>query len=220
MKGVQARDFVDSEFPVKFQRLLPPALKTAYDAVNALFKSEPLFDVESARIGKGHVIAWAVDKQIERLVASGQLPFDARWVPFEKPTGKFLQLRLSTSTLSVNQLPYSHSVPRRADFRANRILNNNPCFDLPEFAEERKVTGLPHLLLTHGYQTLSFSHIGILNPHAERFGWIYRTPNLLDIPHVVSSELPPVEGVDAEADVSLKELKEEIIRWVNDNDVE
>lgn len=218
MRAVRAKDFVESEFPVHHQVLIPPALTTAYKAVSSLYKNEPLFDVLSARIGMGHVIAWAVDRQIEKLVESKQLPFDYRWVPFEKPTGQFLQLRLPTSTMSINQLPSSTAVPRRAWFRHNRILNNQPCFDWPEFEDERQVTGLPHLTLSHGYQNLTFAHIGILNPRAERFGWIYRSANLLDLPQVVSPDLPPAEAVDVEAEVSLKELQEEIIRWTQDND--
>jgi hypothetical protein len=217
MRVVQASDFVESEFPSQYQRLIPPSLKVAYDAVDALYATEPLFGVESAAIGKGHVIAWAVDRQIEKLVETNQLPFDRRWVPFEKPTGKFLQLRLPASTLSINQLPFAQAIPRRAQFRHNRILNNQPCFDLPEFEEERKITGLPHLILSHGYHKLEFANIGILSPRPHREGWIYRTPNLLNIPHIVASDLAPVEGADVEADVSLKELKEEIIRWVHDN---
>ena len=217
MRAVRAKDFVDSEFPLVCQRQIPPALKAAYEAVDELYQSEPLFDVESARIGKGHVIAWTVDRQIERLVASGRLPFDCRWVSFEKPTGKFLQLRLPTSTLSINQLPLPDSVPRKAWFRHNRILNNQACFDFPEFEDERRVTGLPHIILSHGYHELTFAHVGLLNPNAERFGWIYRSTNLLDLQYVVESDLPPAEAVDIEAEVSLKELKEEIIRWTKDN---
>ncbi len=218
MRTVRAKDFVESEFPVQHQVFVPPALTTAYNAVLSLYKTEPLFDVLSARIGMGHVIAWAVDRQIEKLVQSGQLPFDYRWVSFEKPTGKFLQLRLPTSTMSINQLKSSTAVPRRAWFRHNRILNNEPCFDFPEFEDERHVTGLPHLTLSHGYQELDFIHVGILNPRAETFGWIYRSPNLLALPRAVSPDLPPPEAVDAEVEVSLKELREEIIRWTQDND--
>ena len=218
MQAVRAKDFVESEFPPKYQRLIPPALAAAYDAVDSLFKTEPMFDVVSARIGKGYVIAWTVDWQIQKLVDSGQLPFDYRWVPFERPTGQFLQLRLQTSTLNINQLPFSNAIPRQAWFRHNLILNNQPCFALPEFDDERKVTGLPHLTLSHGYRNLNFAHIGILNPRAEAYGWIYRSPNLLNLPHAASSDLPPAEAVDVEAEVSLKELREEIIRWTNDND--
>lgn len=217
MRAVHAKDFVESEFPVQYQVLIPPALTTAYNAVSSLYVSEPLFDVRSARIGMGHVIAWAVDRQIEWLVRSGQLPFDCRWVPFETPTGEFLQLRLPTSTMSINQLKSSTAVPRKAWFRHNRILNNQPCFNFPEFEDERHVTGLPHLTLSHGYQELTFAHVGILNPRAETFGWIYRGPNLLDLPQAVAPDLPPPEAVDVEAEVSLKELREEIIRWTQDN---
>jgi hypothetical protein len=212
-----AKDFVESELPREHQIKLPPALENAYAAVAALYKNEPLFSVTSAIYGKGHVVAWAVDLQIERLIKGGQLPFDYRWVPFEKPTGRFLQLRLSASTLSISQLQHKASLPRPADFRHNRILNNNLWLDLPEFEDEHRISGLPHLILTHGYQTLSFAHVGLLNRVGRRLVWTYRTPNLMDLPRIVAPDMPPPEGIDIEIDVSVRELKDEINRYVRDH---
>src|SRR4029077_1204844 len=108
---------------------------------------DPLFSVQSAVINKGHVVAWAVDQQIERLLTSGQLPYDYRWSPFARPTGKFLQIRLQASTLSINPLSLATDVPRHAPFRQNRVLSNAPFLDLDGFEDESEINGLPHLIL-------------------------------------------------------------------------
>ena len=206
---VNPKHFVDSEFPPALQAHIPGALRTAYGAVKLLY-DEPLFQVRTAQIGKGHVIGWSVDQQIIKLIKTGKLPFDYRWVPFERPTGEYLQLRLASSTMSISQLPEPAVLPRPAYFRQNRSLNNAPFLDIPEFDDEREIVGLPHLILGHGYQTLSFAQIGVLPPNSLWKGWLYRTPNLMIAPHLVESEEPKVEAADAEAVVT---LKDELKRW-------
>src|SRR5262245_20804801 len=99
-----AQHFVDSEFPLSLRAKIPSALKLAYAAVETLYDSEPIFQVVSARVGKGHVIGWAVDLQFERLLKAKELPLDYRWAAFQKPTGRYLQIRLPSSTLSISQL--------------------------------------------------------------------------------------------------------------------
>ena len=213
---VSAKHFVDIEFPLTYRALVPSALQAAYNAVDALYKEDALFDVETARIGRGHIVAWAVDRQVERLIIGGKLPVDYRWAPFERPTGKFLQIRLASSTLSINQLAHGTDVPRDAYFRTNRVLNNNPLLPLnAEIEDERKVAGLPHLILTHGYQELTFAHIGALHPRSKKFGWIYRTPNLLKQLHVV--KLDPVPEEEAADVQGVVELTEEIAAWLKDH---
>lgn len=114
LAGVSAKRFVDAEFPAIHRALIPSALQAAYNAVETLYKEEPLFDAETARIGKGHTVAWAVDRQMERFIQGGRLPFDYRWASFERPTGKYLQVRLRSSTLSINQLAQPTDIPRDA----------------------------------------------------------------------------------------------------------
>jgi hypothetical protein len=212
---IKAKHFVDAELPPAHRAVIPAALRTAYGAVEQLYQQDPLFSVQSAIINKGHVVAWAVDLQIERLLTAGQLPYDYRWCPFERPTGKFLQIRLPTSTLSISQLPLATDVPRHAHFRQNRILSNAPFLDLDGFEDESQINGLPHLILSHGYQDLSFAHVGVLHPEPQRFGWIYRSPNLLKEIHLVETDMPAEEAADAEAVVT---LRDDISRWVHEQD--
>jgi len=188
MTPVNPKHFVDFEFPAAIRAQVPAALRAAYVAVSTLYQTDQIFQARSAIVGKGHVVGWAVDRQFERLIEIGKLPYDCRWVSFEKPTGQYLQIRLGASTMSISQLPEPTALPRHADFRHNRALNNAPFLDLREFDDEREISGLPHLILGHGYQELTFAQVGVLHPNAQRFGWIYRTPNLLELPHVVAVE--------------------------------
>lgn len=212
MTQINLQHFIDSEFPPVLRAYVPSALASAYTAVDELYDTVLLFTVTSARFNKGHVISWAVDFQIERLLKDGKLPFDYKWVPFDQPTGKYLQIYLPASTLSISQLPLPAAVPRHASFRHNRVLNNAPLLDFPEFQKEQRVTGLPHLILAHGYQQLSFAHIGVCDP--ESAGWIYRTPNLLKMPHAIESAEPKAEAADVDAEVT---LREELMRWARDH---
>jgi len=209
---VNAGHFIDSEFPARFRALIPAALKAAYAAVDDLYKTEVILQVRSALAEKGHAIHWAVDHQIERLLKTLKLPFDYRWVLYERPTGEYLQIRLPTSTMSISQLPNPTNVPRHAFFRHNRALNNAPFLNFPEFDNELQITGLPHLILAHGYQNLSFAYVGL--PHWSNAEWIYRTPNLLKTPHLVVSDESKVEASDVEAVVT---LRDELSRWARDN---
>jgi hypothetical protein len=47
--------------------------------------------------------------------------------------------------------------------------------------------------------------------------WTYRTPNLMDLPRIVMPDVPPPEGLGIEIEISVKELREEINRYVLDN---
>ena len=132
---INAGHFIDSEFPAKYRALIPAALKTAYAAVEDLYKTEVTLQVRSALAEKGHAVHWAVDHYIERLLKTAKLPFDYRWVSYQRPTGEYLQIRLPTSTMSISQLSNPANVPRHASFRHNRALNNAPFLNFPRIRE-------------------------------------------------------------------------------------
>lgn len=206
------KDFIDSEFPIRYRSLIPAALKVAYNAVEEIYKDTPLLSIPSAKYGKGDLIAYSVDFYLEGLLKSGQLPFDYSWASYERETGKYLQIRLPTATLSISQVPRANAVPRDAMFRNNAAFNNQLL--LPGFEEDNQVYGLPHLILTHGYQDLTFAHIGLAHPTQR--SWLSHTPNLMQMPHPVSSSLPAEEGIDIDVKVSLKELKDKIFQFVEE----
>jgi hypothetical protein len=213
MDTVSAQHFLLDQMPMKNWPLIPTTLKSAYTAAGILIKQEPILQIESAVDNHGRIISWAVDVGFERLVKTGQWPFECRWKPFAQPTGRYLEIRLSHSVMSISQVSNPGKQPRNVIYRENGRLNNEPFFDLDEFKDEREVHGLPHFLLVHGYKELDYAYLGV--PHAlHKRDYIYRTQNLLMMPHVVPADAPPVEDTDFDAAMT---LKEEIEKWRKDH---
>ena len=217
MDFVTAEQFLLNQIPIRYRVLFPPAFKNAYSAAAEIVKAEPVLQVPTAEDNHGRLIAWALDLAFSRLIESGAWPVDYRWAYFAKPTGRYLQVKLSHSVLSISQVADPAVQPRDVVFRQNARLNNRePYFMLPEFDDTRLVAGLPSFLLVHGHQELAFAHIGVPHPIHQR-DYLYRTPNLLNLPHEVPSDLPPVEETDTE---EVMTLKAEIDKWRRDNGYE
>ena len=205
--------FLRDQLSSKRQAMLPPTIRTAYKAADDLAKDQPILEVPSAVDNRGRVVAWAVDVAVERLIKTGQWPFDYHWVHFAKPTGRYLQIRFGAATMSVSQVERPKKPPRHAVFRGNAAMMNYK-FLFPEMEERRRIDGFPAFVLIHGHQELNFIHIGMSYPRRRK--WLYRTPNLLLTPHAIESTEPPIEARDEEAIIS---LKEEIAKWRRDNNV-
>jgi len=206
--------FLLDQIPMPYRPLIPSTLKTAYAAADLLIQNEPILQVPSALDNRGRVVSWAVDLGFERLVKTGQWPFDCRWRYFERPTGRYLEVLLSHSVLTISQVADPKKQPRDVVFRANKRLSNQGFLAFAEFQDERAVCGLPHILLLHGHQVLNFAHLAIPSEqHSE--GYVYRTSNLMKMPHEVLQPEPPAEDTDVEAVLT---LKQEIEKWRRDND--
>jgi hypothetical protein len=217
MNPVNPQQFLDDQFPAPFRGLIPTTLATAYRHAARLIAEEPILQMPSAEDNHGRLIAWAVDYGFWRLIESGALPFDYSWEYFAKPTGRYLAIRPSHSVITISQIADPFQQPRNVVFRENARISNAPFFDLPEFENEGEVTGEPHLLITHGHQELRFAHLCVPDPvHAN--GYRYRTGNLLNLPHELSSEGPPAEDTDIDFD-GLGLLKEDIERWRRDHEL-
>ncbi len=213
MDTVSAEHFLLDQIPQRDRAHIPTTLKTAYAAVNMLVKQEPILQVVSAAQNRGRLVSFAVDLGFERLIKTGQWNCEYRWREFAKPTGRYLEIRLSHSALSISQVSNPTKQPRNVVFRENKRLNNEPFFDLAEFREDAEVRGLPHFLLVHGHQDLNFAYLGV--PHAmHRRDWIYKTGNLMRMPHEIPVDAPPVEMTEFEDTIT---LKEEIEKWQRDN---
>jgi hypothetical protein len=209
-------DFAKDQLPFRFWPVVPTVLRTAYAAVDDMVKDQPILQVESAKDNKGRLISFAVDFGLKRAVDSGSLPCDYRWRNFAKPTGRYLELRFSHSTASVSQVADPNRQPRSVVFRENARLRTQGVFNLPEFEDDQRITGLPHFLLVHGHQSLEFAHFGV--PSAEsrtQYAWLSR--NLMKLPHEIASDKPEPENTDVDLD-ELNLLKEDIERWRRDND--
>jgi hypothetical protein len=211
MNTVDPQQFLEDQFPKKFWHLIPTTLRAAYSAANALADSEPILQVESAQDNLGRIISWATDLGFKRLIETGQLPFDYRWRSFSRPTGRYLEIRLPHSVVSISQVADAKKQPRSVQFRDNGRMNNEPFFNLPEFADEQELKGLPHFLMVHGYQSLTFSHLAVPHPLHHR-DYRYISPNLLDMPHIMPAIGPEAENTDRDFNAT-ELLKEEIQKW-------
>jgi hypothetical protein len=214
MDSVSAQKFLEDQVPFPARALIPTTLKSAYSAAALLVKQEPILQVASALDNGGRIVSWAIDLAFEKLLQSQQWPFDYRWREFAAPTGRYLEIRPSHSVITISQVSHPGKQPRNVVFRENGRFNNEPFFDLDEFRDERAIHGVPYFLLIHGHHGLNFAHLAV--PHSvHRRDWIYRTPNLLNLPHPVRADVPPPESTDFEATMM---LKEEIERWRKDHD--
>ncbi|WP_155976389.1 hypothetical protein [Novispirillum itersonii] len=215
MSVVDPEGFLEDQFPKKYWHHIPTTLRTAYAAAAELIASDPILQIESAIANRGRFISWATDFGFKRLLETHQLPFEFRWRPFSKPTGSYLEIRLSHSVVSISQISDPTKQPRNVRFRENGRLNNEPFFDLPEFADEHTVKGEPHFLLVHGYQELTFAHLALPHPLHNR-NYRFRTTNLMSIPHELPSTGPAIEDTDVDFNAT-QLLKEDIERWRKDN---
>ena len=208
--------FVQDQIPKSKWSAIPTILKTAYAAVGDLVKDNPILQIESALDNNGRFISYAVDFGFRRAIESGMIDCDFRWRDFARPTGRYLELRFSHSTASISQVAVAAKPPRKVVFRENARLRNQGLLPYQEFAEELMVTGLPHLLIVHGHQTLNFAHIAIPSSESKsEYAW--RSLNLMKLPHEVVSDAPPPEDTDYDLD-ELELLKEDIDKWRRDND--
>lgn len=206
--------FFKDQLSVRSQAAIPTVFKTAYAAAESLIQESPILQVESARDNKGRVITWSVDLAIKRAIETGAISCEYRWQPFAKPTGRYLELIFSHSTASISQVDDPHRQPRNVVFRENARLNSPDL--LTPLESEAPVVGRPHFILVHGYQTLEFAHFGIPSSRSKR-AWAWLSPDLMKLPHAVPFEGPEVEDTDIDFnEVGL--LKDEIERWVKDND--
>ena len=215
MIPVNPQHFVDDQFPQRYRHLIPTTLKLAYRAAQDLIADNPILSMAELRGEGGRLIAYAVDFGFSRLVDSGALPFDKSWEWFERPTGRYLALRPSHSIITISQIEDATKQPRNVLFRQTARISNETFLDLPGFADEGEVVGEPHILITHGHQTLKFAHLCMPDPSHNK-GYRFRSENLLRLPHEIEPEGPPPEDTDVDLE-SLNLLKEDIEKFRRDH---
>lgn len=212
---IHPEDFIKDQLPVKYWHVIPTILKTAYKAADQLIKDSPILQVESAEDNKGRFISYAVDFFLVQAIENGSLACDFRWVPFAKPTGRYLELKLKHSTMSISQVPFYDKQPRNVVFREHKRFGSMETFDFLEFQEELEISGLPHFLLVHGYQSLDFSHIGMPSSFSKT-KYVWQSQNLMNLPYEIVEEGPMAENTDFDLN-NLNLLKQDIEKWSKDN---
>jgi Fe-S-cluster formation regulator IscX/YfhJ len=210
-----AESFVKNQLAEKYWPIIPRILTTAYAAADALIKDSPILNVVSARDNRGRIVSYAVDLGFERAIQSSALDCDYRWASFDRPTGRYLQMRFSHSTASISQVARPSHQPRTVNFRENARLRRQGVLDFDEFKDELKVSGEPHFLIVHGYQDLTFAHIGLPSAYS-RSEYEWRSKNLMAIPHEIVAEGPDFEDTDFDFD-EMNLLKQDIEKWRRDH---
>jgi len=193
-----AEEFVDTEIPSRVRHLFPSALRRAYAAADQTMERDSYLGTPGARYQRGDLIMLAASYEFQELVKSNDLPFDGTWEFFARPTGKHFVMLSDRARITTNQIADPKKRPRRAVFRENYAeLNEQSLFDdAEEIARQRAAAAhdrerrLLHVL--HGYQDLDF--VCLAYPHPEKNRHIYRTQNLMRLPHDIDSGLPPAEG--------------------------
>lgn len=154
------------------------------------------------------------------MIKSQNLPFDGAWEFFARPTGKHFVMLTPRARITTSQIIDPDRRPRRAVFRTNYAEDNsrflfedmNAAADMAR--QQAEIDGRRRLLhILHGYQALEFAYLAY--PHPEQNCHIYRSPNMMRIPHSVTSDLPPAEGP---AESPTPEVLENIEKHLHDND--
>lgn len=208
-----AEAFLLDQIPIVQRAIIPTALKNAYAAATLIIDSEPIFNIPSAMQQHGRIIQIAVDFAFEKLVVSGQLGRDRHWRYFVQPTGRYLEILFSHSALTISQVSDPAKQPRDVGFRRNKRLASQITMAFMR-DEPADTTGLPHILLLHGHQSLDFAHLAIPEPQ-HWLGFQHKSPNLMLMAHAVPEQEVPMEDTDIEAVMT---LKDEIDRWRRDNE--
>lgn len=205
-----AQELIDAEFPPHLRPFVPPALRRAYAAADRVMEETPFLGTPSGVFERGNLILKATEWELHRLMLAGSLPFEPSWEPYAVPTGKHLVMRSGRARITINQIAEPDGKPRGAKFRDNYGVSNTE-YLWPEWNEEaRRAAGLKHLVLLHGYQTLSFANVALPHPTARKLIW--RTDNLLDLLHEVPNdqsglgEEGPSDSPDPEAIENLRRI--------------
>lgn len=207
-----AQELGDQEFPAKSRTYVPSALKRAYANVDKVMESVEWLQTPSAKFHRGDLIVLATEHEFARLIEKGSIPFDMEWENYASPTGKHLVMRTPRAIITINQVD-AKKKPRRAVFRQNMGLPNCE-YLFAEWNEElRQEAGRKHILVLHGYQTLSLAHIAVPNPITSSLMWW--SDNLLKLPHEVEATEAVEEGPRESPD---PQAIEDIIRAVRDSE--
>lgn len=210
---IKPSTFLDDQITQSQRSLIPSAIEQAYRLADEVAAENPIFNVESASIGR--MRSWATDLVFIRLIESGAWPFDYDWKPFNKPTGKYLRIKLESSLMSISLVKGTKNPPRRVGFRANNALGNAQPDMFEDYTKEKQIEGLPSFILVHGHTTPEFAHIGM--PHPEYNSWKFITPNIFtELRNIVTTPKEEVAQVEADQEAVIS-LKETLRKWQRDN---
>lgn len=215
-----AQSLLLDQIPASEWPSLSRALRNAYRAAAELQRDTPFLNTPVAINQHGRLVAWAVDHGIENLVKTGALSKaqSFEYADHNRPTGRYLRVRLSESWLTMSLVSTPGTHPRRVGYRDNLNLANQ--FELFHETSEGLESSdkLPHLLALHGHQTPDFLHLTVPSA-SQKVGFEYRTVNLMGLPYDLKSDdaRPPMEDTDNALDET-ELLKDNLKRRLRDNE--
>jgi hypothetical protein len=107
-----AKEFIDEQISIIHQDMLPSTLRSAYGKVRSLAEKTDFLKTPAASFTRGHLISWAAEFEIFRLIRNGIWPYDCEWVSYAKPTGLYLRIDTGAAFVTVNQLSDMREGPR------------------------------------------------------------------------------------------------------------
>lgn len=210
-----AEDLANEQFPTSCRQLVPAALRRSYAAADHAREVIPWLRSPSGDYLRGDLIRIAAEAEFERLVRTGRLPFDGRWEPYKRPTGKHFVMFSEKLRITINQVPLAGTMPRHAEFRFDFGMPNT-AFLFDEWNTElARNSDRKHLLLLHGYQQLEFANLAMPNVLSKKIAW--QSVNLLTIPHEIEgAQTTPAEGPTDSPD---PEALDDLIRAIHDSKI-
>jgi hypothetical protein len=208
-----AEEFAYAEVPPDLHPLIPTALRRAYATADQMIERHPQLSTPGGKYQRGDLIAHAANYEFERLTKTGSLPFVPSWEPYARPTGMHFVMRSPRANITICQVDDPEIRPRNAVYRNRYAIPNAPFLFkvMNEEVERDKERRLIHIV--HSYQNLRFAHLTLPHPSADKNVWC--SQNLMKIPHVITSDLPPAEGP---SESPTPEAIENLERHLRDND--
>jgi hypothetical protein len=210
-------EFLEAEFAPTLHALVPAALRRAYASADAAIDQIPFLQTQGGRLQRGDLIVIATEYEFWRLIERGSLNFACSWEPYARPTGLHLVMRTPNARVTINQVQDPDRRPRDADFRSNYAISNEQSLFEEDNRRAEAENNLKHILLLHGYQTLTFAHLAL--PSATGPRHLYRTPNLFDRPHEETGPVGPGPNDEGPLDSPDPGALEHIARTIADNDL-
>ena len=220
--SVQA--FVRNQIPVALLARLPNLLSRGHELAREIIRDNPILQVPSFQ--RGDIRGAAIDFTISEFLYSRGAQFpevSSAFAPYNKPTGKYLQLQTPEAILTISHVAHETAIPRPAVFRDKgceyhdvELFEEYERERLKKEAERLALAAAQkkkHLVLIYGDQNMEFVRIGAMDASAKQ--WLEMPMDLLAGPIVVVDH----EDDDAEAkDISISmEVKAQFIQHLTKN---
>ena len=221
---MSVQTFVRDQVPVAILSRLPNLLLRGHELAREIIRDNPILQVPSFQ--RGDIRGAAIDFTISEFLYSRSTQFPQvsfKFAPFNKPTGKYLQIQTPEAVLTISHVAHETAIPRPAVFR-DKGCEYHDVELFEEYERERlkkeaewlalvAAEKKKHLVLIYGDQNREFVRIGAMDASAKQ--WLEMPMDLLAGPVVVVDH----DDDDTEAkDISISmEVKAQFIQHLSEN---